>query len=64
MGDRNEAQGRLIVVSNRLPFALKRDGDAWAAKPSAGGLATAMDPLLKQTGGIWIGWPGRLVEPG
>jgi trehalose 6-phosphate synthase/phosphatase len=50
--------GRLIVVSNRLPVALKRDGDHWKLKRSAGGLATAMDPILRRTGGIWIGWSG------
>jgi trehalose 6-phosphate synthase/phosphatase len=59
------ASGRLIVVSNRLPFSLKRDGDgcAWTAHRSAGGLAAAMDPLLKQTGGMWIGWPGDSSDP-
>jgi trehalose 6-phosphate synthase/phosphatase len=59
------ATGRLIVVSNRLPFSLKRgdDNGAWAAQRSAGGLATAMDPLLKQTGGMWIGWPGDSSDP-
>ena len=49
---------RLIVVSNRLPVALVRDGDQWKTKRSAGGLATAMDPILKRAGGIWIGWSG------
>ena len=58
------APGRLVVVSNRLPFALKRSSDgAWSATRSAGGLATAMDPLLKRTGGIWIGWPGDSSDP-
>src|SRR3954454_19439871 len=56
--------GRLVVVSNRLPFSLKRGDDGqWSATRSAGGLATAMGPLLKQTGGIWIGWPGDSSEP-
>jgi trehalose 6-phosphate synthase/phosphatase len=49
---------RLIVVSNRLPVALEREGDSWQAKKSAGGLATAMDPVLKNAGGVWIGWSG------
>jgi trehalose 6-phosphate synthase/phosphatase len=67
MSDRSAApqQGRLVVVSNRLPFALKRGDDgAWSASRSAGGLATAMDPLLKRTGGIWVGWPGDSSDPG
>ena len=49
---------RLIVVSNRLPVALKREGDSWQATKSAGGLATAMDPVLRNAGGVWIGWSG------
>ena len=49
---------RLIVVSNRLPVSLVKDENGWKAKRSAGGLATAMDPILKQGGGIWIGWSG------
>src|SRR3954468_13085203 len=56
--------GRLVVVSNRLPFTLKRaDDGTWSTARSAGGLATAMDPLLKQTGGVWIGWPGDSSSP-
>ena len=51
-------KNRLIVVSNRLPVTLARDGKNWSAKPSSGGLATAMLPILKQMGGLWIGWPG------
>lgn len=49
---------RLIVVSNRLPITLIREGNEWKTRRSAGGLATAMDPLLKRTRGVWIGWSG------
>ena len=28
---------------------------------SAGGLATAMNPILNRTGGLWIGWAGDSV---
>ncbi|HEV2911880.1 MAG TPA: bifunctional alpha,alpha-trehalose-phosphate synthase (UDP-forming)/trehalose-phosphatase [Pyrinomonadaceae bacterium] len=50
---------RLVVVSNRLPFTLKRAGDGWRTERSAGGLATAMGPILERTRGIWIGWSGE-----
>ncbi len=50
--------GRLVVVSNRLPLTLRRTSGRWAAEPSAGGLATALTPVLRRTGGLWIGWPG------
>jgi trehalose 6-phosphate synthase/phosphatase len=50
--------GRLLVVSNRLPVTLALTDDGWQAKPSSGGLATAMEPILKKRGGLWIGWAG------
>jgi trehalose 6-phosphate synthase/phosphatase len=53
------AEGRLIVVSNRLPFTLRRAGETWRTDRSSGGLASALDPVLKRTGGLWLGWPGE-----
>lgn len=53
---------RLIVVSNRLPVSLVKEGDDWKVQRSAGGLATAMDPILKKAGGLWIGWSGTRGE--
>lgn len=50
---------RLIIVSNRLPFALERAEEGeWVAMPSAGGLVAAIEPVLRGRGGTWIGWPG------
>ena len=49
---------RLIVVSNRLPLTLRRTGAGWTTERSSGGLATAMNPLLRNNGGDWIGWSG------
>src|SRR5205823_13087678 len=50
---------RLILVSNRLPFALEPVGDGqWIAAPSPGGLVSALGPVLRGRGGTWIGWPG------
>ena len=49
---------RVIVVSNRLPVSLKRGGTLWHSKATAGGLATAMNPVLRDSNGIWIGWSG------
>jgi len=52
------AAGRLVVVSNRLPFAFRRGADGWRAEPGTGGLVTAMLPVLRDRGGTWIGWAG------
>lgn len=54
---------RLVIVSNRLPIALARgDTGQWQVQPSPGGLVTALAPLLRERGGLWIGWPGTLEE--
>ena len=60
---RNPATGRLLVASNRLPVSLRRDLDGtWQAVPSAGGLVTALNPVLHRRGGIWFGWHGATTE--
>ncbi len=50
--------GRLVVVSNRVPLPSS------AAEPAAGGLAVAMEAVLKACGGLWFGWSGRTSEEG
>ena len=45
----------LIVVSNRLPFVLDRkEDDTLYRKPSAGGLVTAVAPVVIQSKGEYI----------
>lgn len=56
---------RLIIVSNRLPFHRMRDemGNlVW--EKAAGGLITAMEPILYDAGGIWLGWDGFTSDGG
>ncbi len=55
----------LFIVSNRLPFSLKRGEDgSLHAEASAGGLVTALLPLMTQScaRSLWIGWPGLMIE--
>jgi alpha,alpha-trehalose-phosphate synthase [UDP-forming] len=54
----NNDSKRLIVVSNRLPIAIVEEEGRLAVKPGSGGLITALAPVLRDRGGIWIGWPG------
>lgn len=49
---------RLIIISNRLPVVVSKIQDRWKFKPGKGGLVSALAPVLKEKGGIWIGWPG------
>ncbi len=48
---------RLIVVSNRLPVSVQKQGESLSLSPSPGGLATGLDSLDKPEERIWIGWP-------
>jgi len=49
---------RLLVVSNRLPVVINREGEEWKISPGSGGLVTALTPVMKNYQGTWIGWPG------
>src|SRR5688572_19081499 len=57
----------LVIVANRLPVdrVVGPDGDeGWRRSP--GGLVAALEPVMRQHDGAWIGWPGSAddtVEP-
>jgi trehalose 6-phosphate synthase len=58
-----QTRERLIVVSNRLPFVFRRgENGLWRIEPGAGGLVTALLPVLRHRGGMWIGWPGSAED--
>ncbi|SGZ52551.1 CIC11C00000004294 [Sungouiella intermedia] len=53
------AQGKVLVVSNRLPVTITRKGDgSYDYSMSSGGLVTALQGLKKSTEFQWLGWPG------
>lgn len=55
----NRSIKRLVVVSNRLPITVdRRDDGSWDVRQGSGGLVTALAPVLRDRGGLWIGWPG------
>jgi trehalose 6-phosphate synthase len=52
----------IVVAANRLP--VMRTDEGWV--PSPGGLVRALLPMLRATGGTWVGWtgdPGVEAEP-
>src|SRR4051812_29350273 len=52
-----------VVVANRLPVDRRDEPDGsvtWL--PSPGGLVAAMEPVLRQQRGAWIGWTGSEGE--
>jgi trehalose 6-phosphate synthase/phosphatase len=64
---RGEHAYEMIVVSNRLPVDYEQgpDGETrWKSSP--GGLVTALEPVMRDADGAWIGWAGvadREFEP-
>lgn len=57
------SSGSMIVVSNRLPFVLHRNKEGnLVRKASAGGLVTAVAPVVINGNGLWVGWPGMHLE--
>ena len=59
MSRKEKKDVRLIIVSNILPIVLSKGKDKqWHIQPGSGGLVTALAPVLRNRGGIWIGWPG------
>lgn len=45
----------IVIAANRLP--VMRTDDGWA--PSPGGLVRALWPMLRASGGTWVGWTGN-----
>ncbi len=56
-------QGRLIIVSNRLPIHIEGEGEQRTLSPSSGGLVTALRSVLRNQTVIWVGWPGAEQDP-
>jgi trehalose 6-phosphate synthase len=45
----------IVIAANRLP--VMRTDDGWA--PSPGGLVRALLPIVRESGGMWVGWTGE-----
>src|SRR5215831_19070758 len=53
------ADRSFVVVASRLPVDRVEGPDGrpeW--QPSPGGLVTALEPVMREAGGAWIGWSG------
>lgn len=63
---------RLVVVSNRLPFAVHEESGGLVFQESPGGVATGLRTCLESlTSGpgavqeyLWVGWPGGEITDG
>ncbi len=56
--DQTSQHERLIIISNRLPISISKKDGSFHTSSGSGGLITALAPVLKNRGGLWIGWPG------
>jgi trehalose 6-phosphate synthase len=46
----------LVVVSNREPYVHHHTGGSVEVERPAGGLVAALDPVLREAGGVWVAW--------
>ena len=60
LGDR-----RLLLVSNREPYVRKRTPEGIRFERTTGGLVTALEPVMRESGGVWVAWQpeGEAREP-
>jgi trehalose 6-phosphate synthase/phosphatase len=60
----DEAERRLLVMTNRLPIVVRRTAEGLERRQAIGGLTAALDPVLRKRGGTWVGWPGIELRKG
>jgi trehalose 6-phosphate synthase len=53
----------LVLVSNRIPVTFTTQNGKLQGTPSSGGLVSALEPLLKDHGGLWVGSGGTEDSP-
>ncbi|MGH8014332.1 MAG: alpha,alpha-trehalose-phosphate synthase (UDP-forming) [Candidatus Binataceae bacterium] len=60
---RHSQPSRLIVMSNRAPIRIVREGGKEKLEPTVGGVGTTFLRLLERHGGLWIAWSGGQKTP-
>jgi trehalose 6-phosphate synthase/phosphatase len=58
----NDSEKRLVVISNRLPIVIEKKEEGYQLIPGSGGLVTAFAPVLRNRGGVWMGWTGDIEQ--
>ncbi len=53
---------KIIIIANRLPVKIEREGNSFSVKRSEGGLATGLGSLETKAEKYWVGWPGIHVD--
>jgi trehalose 6-phosphate synthase len=50
---------KLTIVSNRTPYVFRKTRSGTSGDRAVSGLVSALEPIIMETGGQWIGWGGR-----
>lgn len=53
---------RLLIISNRAPYSLRRRGRSTELVRSIGGLSSTLDDALRKRGGVWLAWSGNVAR--
>jgi trehalose 6-phosphate synthase/phosphatase len=53
---------KIIIIANRLPVKIERNGDEFNIIRSEGGLATGLGSLETDSEIYWVGWPGIFTD--
>lgn len=53
---------KTIIIANRLPVKIERDGNEFNILRSEGGLATGLGSLETDSEIYWVGWPGIFTD--
>ncbi len=57
------ADRNLLVVSNRIPLSFSMEDGQLTMQAGSGGLISALEPLLREFGGTWVGSAGTDDSP-
>ena len=57
-----KGDGRLVVVSNRVPSLASPATEEEERAQPVGGLVSSLRSAVERRGGLWFGWSGRSVE--
>lgn len=60
--DPKDEAGRLCVIANREPYIHVRNGERIDLMRPASGLVTALEPIARAAGGLWIGHGGGSAD--
>ena len=60
---KQNASDRLLIISNRAPYSLRRRGRKTDLVRSIGGLASTLDDTMRRRGGVWLAWSGTVSRP-